>query len=125
MRTLELKVKIKSLAEEAKIIRTEEKKLPGPSAKRMELHEHRVGKVRHCARYALLAYGYLRGKPYRIIEAKCRKHNEPYAKLVESEIARFNGDFECEELYDAVRDWLKGKTHEIPNRNPRGADSLV
>lgn len=72
-----LKVKIKSLAEEAKIIRKEEK---GPhsdrdeyghSARQMGLQLHRTGVVRREARHALLAYGFLRGRRYRQMEAKC------------------------------------------------------
>ena len=71
-----LKVKIKSLAEEARIIRKEERKPHGDmneygySAKRTGLHDHRVGPVRREARHALLAYGFIRGRKYRQMEAK-------------------------------------------------------
>jgi hypothetical protein len=77
-----LKVKIKSLAAEASIIRHEEKKWkdrtkPGnkhePSPIYFGLHEHRVYAVRREARVALLAYGFIRGREYRSIEAK-NKH---------------------------------------------------
>ncbi len=57
-----LKIKIKSLAAEARIIRQEEKKWPGPSDVRLGLREHRIKDVRREARAALLAYGYLRGR---------------------------------------------------------------
>lgn len=72
-----LKVKIKSLAEEAKIIRKEEK---GPhndrdeyghSPRQMGLQLHRTGTVRREARHALLAYGFIRGRKYSQMEAKC------------------------------------------------------
>lgn len=63
-----LKVKIKSLAAEARIIRAEERKLPGPHATRTGLHLHRVNEVRREARAALLAYGFLRGRWYEQIE---------------------------------------------------------
>jgi hypothetical protein len=72
-----LKVKIKSLAEEAKIIRKEERKPHsdmnefGYSPERMGLWVHRTGPVRREARHALLAYGFIRGRKYRRIEAKC------------------------------------------------------
>ncbi|MHA1952145.1 MAG: hypothetical protein ACW987_20060 [Candidatus Thorarchaeota archaeon] len=61
-----LKVKIKSLAEESRIIRREEKK--AETALRNRLHEHRTYDVRRESRAALLAYGYLRGKPLSVVE---------------------------------------------------------
>ena len=81
-----LKVKIKSLAEEARIIRKEERKAknsyhskfarkndmrPHFAYLRKGLREHRVGIVRTAARETLLAYGFLRGIPYKKIEPKC------------------------------------------------------
>ena len=92
-----MKVKVKSLAEEARIIRREEKKaLAGshwerwdkeafvrrPCARGTEgsysplyqhLHEHRGGTLRGCARLNLLAYGFLRGKPYSQMEVYCER----------------------------------------------------
>lgn len=86
-----LKVKIKSLAAEARIIRHEELKFPNARLMRkmqwaqpiggrdnptyQGLHIHRVAIVRPEARAALLAYGFLRGRSYRAIEAKC--YQEP------------------------------------------------
>lgn len=69
-----LKVKIKSLAEEARIIREEERKTQDPEA-RAGLVSHRKGTVRQEARHTLLAYGFLRGKKYRQIEPK--SHTKP------------------------------------------------
>ncbi len=66
-----LKVKIKSLAEEARIIRAEERKSEGD--KREGLYNHRVGTVRRAARNTLLAYGFIRGLKYRQIEVKCEE----------------------------------------------------
>ena len=75
MSTTYLKIKIKSLADESKTIRAEEKKLitakQGPSMTRQGLYLHRVNDVRSESRAALIAYGYLRGRAYRQIEAKC------------------------------------------------------
>lgn len=70
-----LKVKIKELAEEARIIRKEEKiaKERRETSKLIQLHEHRIRVVRPAARSALLAYGYLRGTPYLAIENKTTK----------------------------------------------------
>ena len=61
-----LKIKIKSLAEEARIIRTEERKSKGWI--RNSLRLHRIEDVRREARHSLLAYAFLRGVPYHVVE---------------------------------------------------------
>ncbi len=66
-RRLFLKVKLKSLAAEAKIIRAMEGRHP---AWRAELRSHRIFPVRREARHTLLAYGFLRGRTLHAIEAK-------------------------------------------------------
>jgi len=63
-----LKVKIKSLAAESKIIRAEERK---NKRARSGLAEHRRGIVRAAARHTLLAYGFIRGRKYSDMESKC------------------------------------------------------
>lgn len=78
MSILYLKVKIRSLAAEARIIRQEELRLrdrgrsrPLPAhllGVREGLRLHRVNDVRTEARAALLAYGFLRGRPLEAIE---------------------------------------------------------
>jgi hypothetical protein len=55
-----LKIKIKSLAAEAIIIRHEERKNSGDT--RNNLHLHRVMVVRPEARASFIAYAYLRGR---------------------------------------------------------------
>lgn len=70
-----LKIKLKSLAAEAAIIRQEEMKLatsrlPSSRELREEIHNHRVSDVREETRATLLAYSFIRGKPYRLIEAR-------------------------------------------------------
>lgn len=55
-----LRVKLKSLAAEARIIRKEEQATHGEQRDR--LHAHRVGIVRFEARAAHLAYGFIRGR---------------------------------------------------------------
>lgn len=55
-----LRVKVKSLAAEAAIIRREEQRSRGTI--RNQLHEHRVGLLRREARSAHLAYGFIRGR---------------------------------------------------------------
>ena len=61
-----LKVKIKSLSEESKIIRLEEKKSRDELQNR--LHYHRTQDVRNESRAAQIAYAYLRGKDLKVIE---------------------------------------------------------
>src|SRR5271157_5390591 len=76
MSTIYLKVKIASLAAEARIIRNLEKKRRSRSVKRQKplddvwwgLNTHRRFELRTEARCAQLAYGFLRSKAYRTIE---------------------------------------------------------
>lgn len=56
-----LRVKIKSLADESRTIRSEARKFHG--MERWDLNHHRTWDVRNEARATLLAYAYLRGKP--------------------------------------------------------------
>lgn len=67
-----LRVRIKELAEEARIIRREASKHPGWAWK---LHDHRRGVVRPAARSYQLAYAFLRNRPYRTVEPTT--HSEP------------------------------------------------
>lgn len=96
-----LKIAIKCLASEARITRREENKFPkvrkikafirneageilkpgevigktkgwrAGNAEWAELRDHRIHVVRPYARTVLLAYGYLRGRPYKVLEEKC------------------------------------------------------
>lgn len=80
-----LKVKIKSLAAEARIIRKEELRADDNDL-RESLLDHRRGIVRREARHAQIAYGFLRGRPLKAIEktdkpidwAKVRRMVEKY-----------------------------------------------
>lgn len=67
-----LKVKIKHLAAEAKIIRHEERRTRHPTL-RSNLAEHRRTVVRDAARNALLAYGFIRGRTIDQMESGSRK----------------------------------------------------
>lgn len=101
-----LKVKIKSLASEAAIIRHEEN-LSRPTWKKyqdgpfIELKDHRRLVVRPAARTALLAYAYLRHKEYHSIEKSVheksdigeliktvKRFSEEHAKMTTAELAR-------------------------------------
>ena len=77
-RRLHLKIKIKTLVEESKIIRHEENKFKWEDESKNEyprfrLRTHRVGTVREHIRLNLLAYGALRNIPYCKMEQKCAK----------------------------------------------------
>lgn len=68
-----LKMKIKSLADEARTIRKEELKLKGTQKretqmKRESLYLHRTKDVRWEQRATLLAYAFIRGRPYKEVE---------------------------------------------------------
>jgi hypothetical protein len=65
----QLKVKVKSLAEEARIIRKEEQKAFGQL--RDELYLHRIHVVRRHSRSAHIAYGLILGRDYKQMEQKC------------------------------------------------------
>lgn len=80
-----LKIKLKSLAAEARIIRHEERKSDGD--RRCKLHHHRVGEVRREARATHLAYGFLRGIPRLSIERKAR--TEPDWDKIERMAGRY------------------------------------
>ena len=82
-----LKVKLRSLEVESKIIRSYERKLPGASELRGQLVEHRRGVIRREARSTHLAYGYLRGRNYRQIEATC--HTKPDIAAVERMVKKY------------------------------------
>jgi hypothetical protein len=71
-RKIALKIKIKSLAAEAKIIKKEEKKSRTPD-QRSFLQTHRLDVVRWECRHTHLAYAYLRGRRYDQVESKAKK----------------------------------------------------
>ncbi len=109
MRIPQLRVKIKSLASEAQHIRHEERRATRPwpiqvgtkevpiwtdgtpksNPVRLDLMGHRKDVVRLHARASLLAYAYLRGVPYRKVEACC--HDTPRWDLVWKDIRTFGG----------------------------------
>lgn len=84
-----LKVKIRSLESEAKIIRAYERKLLGGTELREQLVYHRRIDIRREARATHLAYGYLRGRAYRLLEATC--HEPPHRSNVERMVKKYGG----------------------------------
>lgn len=60
--SIELKIKVKNLADEARTIRTEERKLHG--MEKWKLQHHRKTVVRNAARRSLMAYQICRGRDW-------------------------------------------------------------
>jgi hypothetical protein len=117
-----LKVKIKSLATEAGIIRLEERRAKRQcSWARTHQHEslgasealfrglrmHRVKEVRNEARASLVAYGFLRGKRYAQIEPPGSKRLNMDA--VKRLVAKYGG----KPAVEGVDDWAGAKASEV------------
>lgn len=66
---LYLKIKIKSLAAEARIIRAEERKLKG--MEKWHVQDHRKRVVRNAARQTLIAYQFIRGRNPAVHFSQC------------------------------------------------------
>lgn len=126
-----LKIKIKSLAEEARIIRKEENKLKDkyrsfkpeytPATKLSDitnirecLYAHRVVNVRTELRHANLAYAYLRGRAYRQIEPKA--HTVPSVSRLTKLILTFGPSMKDKVvLIKELNDWLNAPYQlEVP-----------
>lgn len=100
-----LRVKLKSLAEEARIIRFEEKRTKGKL--RDELHRHRVIDVRIAARNSHLAYGLIRGRTVEQVEGKAK--SEPNWTEVRRLLKK----------YGPVREWdIPGAPEKDPEPQP-------
>lgn len=82
-----LKVKLKSLADEARIIRFEEGRTRG--AIRDELYLHRKGVVRYETRATHIAYGMVKGVPLERIEQPVQPRDAALWKKVHSMIERY------------------------------------
>lgn len=70
MKILALKIKLKHLGQESRIIKHQEQKMRGRNwgAKSSYFREHRIHTVRFECRATHIAYGFLRGRDYRQIE---------------------------------------------------------
>lgn len=82
-----LKVKVKSLAEEARIIRKEERRTVGPL--RDELSWHRRTAVRSAARQSHMAYGIIKGRPIGRVEREGSARNEAFWKAVKVMVQKY------------------------------------
>lgn len=96
------KVKIKSLAEEAKIIRIEEKKNSGWVTG--GLRQHRIGIVRYEQRHTILAYCLMRGIPYKSVENNCK--TPPDVRKIYRINSSLGSDFKTEQ---DIENWIKAE----------------
>jgi len=114
---LKLKIKIKSLAEEARIIRFHENKLVTPDPAYSNVHpveidsargylrDHRVRVVRKESRSANIAYGYLRGKAYKQLESSCKE--EPDIARVVTIINTFRYWSRKKPTVESIKEWME------------------
>lgn len=103
MKSPYLKVKIKTLMNEAHIIRKEMTKFMGCTSTYRKLHLHRVTEVRKEARATLVAYGFLNGLPYSAIEHAC--YEEPNWSRIRKMIVKYGEVGEPEERLVAFEFW--------------------
>lgn len=98
-----LKVKIKSLAAEARIIRLEERRAGKSNTLREQLYRHRTVDVRREQRASLLAYAFLRGRPLAAVEPRRGAEWEWQAA------ARWKRVEELVKRFGTVSPWAKDK----------------
>jgi hypothetical protein len=106
-RLIHLRIKIKTLAAEAALIRFEANKVSG--IVKQNLNQHRTEVVRRAARNNLLAYGLIRGILYQTMEAKC--HEVPNWKEVMTLARRFSSltEEQINEWITAAQNYIKTK----------------
>ena len=103
-----LRIKVLSLAAEAKLIRNEEARWVKKDGKkdhpiRWGLHHHRIFDVRNEQRAALLAYGFLRGRRYKQLEAKC--YTQPKWGRVLALVTKYGANPDQEAMFEELRVW--------------------
>lgn len=82
-----LRVKAKSLADEARIIRREERRAMGQL--REELRLHRVNQLRGAARATFLAYGIVKGRSVDVIEVPGSERSPELWKSVRAMVEKY------------------------------------
>jgi hypothetical protein len=105
------RVKIKSLMDEARTIRKEEKRCKGPQMEpqRNSLYLHRVKDVRGEQRATFLAYAYSRGVAYSVLERTC---NTPIDYKAVKRILKSLAEREEVHVQDLV-DWVAGAPAKV------------
>ena len=116
VKTVHLQIKLKTLVAESRIIKTEEERWKERAAKaraklrkwdridavRNSLHAHRQNDVRKESRCGYLAYGFLRGRPYQVVENAAKR--KPDWKRVEEITKRFS-EIQWNELGQKFAEW--------------------
>lgn len=105
-----LRINIKSLAAEARFNRLEKHRASTGSIKQ-QLDLHRTGPLRQEARVSQLAYAFLRGVPYRVVESSVRDPNnmEYVCRLVSKKLQRLTGSSDT----DVLREWFTAKAAKV------------
>lgn len=103
-----LRIKVLSLAAEAKLIRAEEARWIKRDGKkdhpiRMGLMNHRKWDVRNEQRSALLAYAFLRGRQYKQLERKC--YTKPNWNRIIDLAAKYGAEADRKVVADQIRVW--------------------
>lgn len=112
--SIELKVKIKSLTEESRIIRKEEYKLKEERnfSKLNDLHLHRVMHIRPEARATYLAYGLLRGLDYHEIERTTK--TIPEWHRVKAMVKKYSDSDKLDDNLEILERWKLGTAMYVP-----------
>ena len=101
--SIELKIKSKSLAVEAQIIRHEEKKVNRPEV-RCSLHHHRTIDVRDEARATFLARAFIQGRAYSTVESKVIDRSKLYSKVLPRVLAMV-AKYSSKVPYETIKLW--------------------
>lgn len=107
-----LRVKVKSLADEAKIIRREESRAKSWH-EWISLKDHRKGIVRSEARSAQLALAFIRGMSYETVEPYVHPGNEPNWKRVKELVLKYSvpphktllSDVQRNDILERLKEW--------------------
>lgn len=123
-----LKIKLKSLATEAAIIRKEEDKTkhskrPEVQELRQEMHQHRVWDLRMESRATGLAYSFIRGRKYRQIEPRSSltATDAAWILIMKPKIHAMITKYGSQKIPGEFLDqWLMAEPqHEKPPRKPK------
>lgn len=123
--SIQLKLKGMSLAAETRIIRRWEKRLQRAQNSKpslnlqdqvVDLHQHRLYKVRTEARDTYLAYGFLKGRPYTQIENL--RYRDPNWENI-ARMARLYGPRDPRNLMQHFEAWKQAAASSLKQRPPK------
>lgn len=114
-----LKIKVKSLAEEARIIRRERQK-KHPFSIKEGLYRHNVDVIRPEVRSAHLAYGFFKGRAYGVMENRAK--TEPNWDRIEKLVKKYGSHLRLESgenwyhVYDDRREERRQQKNSTDSR---------